>query len=326
MRARENELLFRTIIPLLHWTHEAESPVISINGHSHGAEYTLEIVKSTGYEEAKGGILKYWTFGEVSSCELFEHIRVIGMCHYFLVIDNYAEETQESSVMSNTLASIKIETAAIKTLILFMDGLGPIIEKHWSLRSPFIGNSIGWPLVTMNPFMCKRAGIELDRIPKFKSIFNSLLSYSWEDSQFDIVFDLAYEAVSGSLRTTSYAHSFSLLTMAFETLFTKTENDWSGGSRRLARLVGSTKQEVTNIHTYLNHGEESIRNLRNLVIHGNIDLELDSIKEHRIRMAEYMTRAMISLIEIFDGSEQVDNYYEHMESAGNENFSTLPNK
>lgn len=302
MRARENEILFRNIIPLSHWRSDNELLASSIKGEFLGEEFKVEIVKSTGYEEAKDGILKYWTFNEVNTCELFDYIEVIGKCDYFVIIDNYAHETDETRVMFNSLASINVETALLKSLILLCNGLGPEIGKQWGLRSPFIGNSIGSHLVTMNPFMCKEGKVEPDRVPKFESIFNSLLSYSWKGSQFDKVFQLAHDALSGSLRTTNYAHSFSFLTMAFEAPFTKAEKDWAGGSRRLARLVGNTKGEVTKIHSYLDEGNESIRGLRNLIIHGNIDFELESIKEHRIILAQYISGAMILLIEIFDGS------------------------
>jgi len=325
MRARESEILFRNIIPLRRWSSDNELFASSIKGEFLGEEFKVEIVKSTGYEEAKNGILKYWTFNEVSTCELFDDIQIIGKCNYFVIIDNYVRETDKTRVMSNSLASVNIAATMLKALLLFCNGLGPEIDKQWGLSSPFIGNSIGSHIVTMNPFMCEKGEVESNRTPKFESVFNSLLSYNWKGSQFDKVLELAHEALSGSLRTTNYAHSFSLLTMAFESLFTKSEDDWAGGSKRLARLVGNTKGEVTKIRCYLNDGNQSIRGIRNLIVHGNIGFKLESIKEGRITLAKYISGAMILLIEKFDGSDQVDNYYDYMENVADERFSNLPN-
>ena len=91
------------------------------------------------------------------------------------------------------------------------------------------------------------------------------------------------------------AHAFALLAMTFETLFSKTEEDFSGGSRRLARLAGNTRGEVTLLLRFLDEptDENSVRKLRNHIIHGNERISDHRLEPVRLKFAGLLAQAQL---------------------------------
>lgn len=323
-RACDTRILFRSITPLPKCSVVPCSALVSIEGTRTDEDYKVEIVHSSGWEQARQGLLKYWSAEQLSSDQcLLSHASVIGVCKWFLVIDNYLPDTPDNQTKLNSLLSVELQGAAENALLLHHDALGPYIERTWHLRSPFRGVGTGRKNVSMNPFRCKRSLPVPSFAAGFERIFTSLLECPWEGSQLARVLDMALDMLSGSLRTLNEQHSFVLLTMAFETLFSKCESDWAGGSQRLARLGGTTKGEVGSAHRFLNNGEKCVRKLRNGVVHGDLSTDLLAVKEARLRFASLVAQATIFLI---NNSESIggDDYYSAMESLAKRRFESLP--
>lgn len=298
----DGKILFRSITPLPDcWLPGNNTLFPPISGTRHGDAYKVYLNNSNGWEQAQPSV-----------------------CNQFLVIDHIVDDTSEARIMHNSLVSVEVFSATINALILHHGAQGPYIENTWELQFPLSGIGRSLPLVSMNRFLCTSHFVATSS-GEFSATFNALLDKSWGDSQFGRVLDLALDALSGSLRTLRQNHSFALLAMTFEILFTKCENDFSGGSKRLARLTGKTISEVALLHQFLDGGDaSSVRKMRNRVIHGNESIDNDKLKSVRIKFAGILAQATIFLVQHFATTALAGNYYDELEKLAEHRFSGLP--
>lgn len=323
----DGKILFRSITPLPDCRLPGNNTLFPlISGTRHGDAYKVYLTNSNGWEQAQSSALEYWPAEQLrSSREFIEHFSRIGMCNQFLIVDHIVDDTSETRVMHNSQTSIKVLSATINALILHHGAQGPYIENTWELQFPLSGIGRSWSLVSMNRFLCTSTHFVATSSCEFSATFNALLDKPWGDSQFGRVLDIALDTLSGSLRILRPSHSFALLAMAFEILFTKCENDFSGGSKRLARLTGNTKAEVASLQQFLT-GEDanSVRKLRNRVIHGNESIDNDKLNSVRVEFAGLMAQATIFLIHHFAATALAGNYYDELEKLAEHRFSGLP--
>lgn len=322
----EGKILYRSITPMPSCWLASDADLPSISGIQDGGSYRVYLAYSNGWKQAESGLLKFWSYDQLCRTpELIEQFAVGNLCNQFLVVDHIVDVTNETRISSNSMASVKLHAAAVNALILHHGAQGPYMEDTWQLQFPLLGIGRARSLVSMNRFLCpSTTPTSLD---KFSTTFQALLTQPWEDSQFERILDLALDTLSGSLRTLKPAHSFALLAMTFEILFTKSENDFSGGSKRLARLTGNTKGEVTSLQRFLDSGEENcVRKLRNRVIHGNESIDYSELKPIRHKFSGLLAQAMIFLIQYFATHVATGNYYERIENVANDRFTYLPSQ
>lgn len=323
----EGKILFRSITPLGIVGNSTSFPFIS--GDRHGGAYRVYLASSTGWEQAQSSLLKYWSADQfLSSPEFIKNFTTVDVCKLFLVVDYTVGDSSETRIMHIPRGADEVLSAAINALILHYGAQGPYIESTWKLQFPLRNIVRSSPLVSMNLFHCRSDPLIFTSSGEFSTTFKALLDKSWGDSQFGRVLNLALNTLSGSLRTLEQAHSFALLAMTFETLFSKTEDDFSGGSRRLARLAGNTKGEVTLLHRFLDEAadQNSVRKLRNHIIHGNERISDHRLESVRLKFAGLLAQATIFLVQYFATTVPTGNYYDEMERVANDRFNSLPSQ
>ena len=177
----------------------------------------------------------------------------------------------------------------------------------------------------MNQFLCSKPSPALGLYDHFETVFKACLENKWEATQFGNVLENALEMISGSLRTLRPTQSLILLAVAFESLFAKDEDDWAGASRRVARLVGRSKGEVTDLFRFLNDGPTCVRKLRNNLVHGELGIDGNLISDSRERFAPIVAEATIALICECLTSGNFSDYYVEMQALADARFDALPN-
>jgi len=317
---------FCSITPLPKITNENESNLFSIEGIHKGENYTVRLLSSSNLEEAKQTIFDLWPNLEGVPEDLMRYASIMGQCRYYIVIDNVVLETKEALIKSNTHASVELRTTVKNVLSLFWGALGPFEEYTWQLRKPLFVSSKSSSIVSMNGFLCTRSSQLISYDDKFEDTFFAMLENSWKGSTFGNIMETSLDMISGSLRTLTPSQSFVLLTIAFETLFTRDENDWAGASRRLARIAGNSKQEVTATRNFLNDGRDSVRQIRNDLVHGVIGVDSKKIKEFRVRFATLIAQSIIFLVNHFASTRAYDDYHNELEKISEARFGELPNK
>lgn len=328
LESLEGKILFRSITPLQRYDIvDNSTPLPFISGDRHGSAYRVYLASSTGWEQAQSSLLKYWSADQLLSFpEFTKNFTTVDVCKLFLVVDHIVDDSSEARIMHIPRGGDELLLAAINALILLYGAQGPYIESTWKLQFPLRNIVRSSPLVSMNLFHCRSDSFTSSG--EFSTAFKALLDKSWGDSQFGRVLNLALNTLSGSLRTVEQAHSFALLAMTFETLFSKTEDDFSGGSRRLARLAGNTKGEVTLLHRFLDEStdENSVRKLRNHIIHGNERISDHRLEPVRLKFAGLLAQATIFLVQYFATTVPTGNYYDEMERVANDRFNSLPSQ
>lgn len=323
----DGKILLRSITPLLnYWLPGNNTLFPPIAGTKDGDAYCVYSINSNGWAQAKSGALKYWSDDELlSSPELIKHFIRPEICNQFLIVDHLIDKNDASRIMHNSPTSVELLLAVVNALILHHEAQGPHIENTWQLQSPLLGIGRSWSLVSMNRAFCRSTHLVESSAGDFSVTVKALLDKGWGDSQFGRVLELALTSLSGSLRTLKAHHSFALLAMTFEVLFTKCENDFAGGSKRLARLTGNTKKEVTSLHQFLNGDDtNSVRNLRNRVIHGSDSIYENNLESVRVRFANLLAQATIFLVQHFTTMPLTGNYYDELEEIAEDRFSSLP--
>jgi len=322
----ENRILFRSITPLPRFFIGRSYPDLSINGEIENTQFWVNLIRSENFATAKETILYPWQ-NELNllSPEILEYVSTINKCTAYMVIDTVEPKTEDSLVKANTMVGVRIREALNNAMLLFWDGLGPYYENVWELRVPFFGVSYSMSLVTMNQFLCSQNSPNKKFYSEFEQIFRILVSNKWEDTQLGRIFGIAFDSLNSSLRTVHHSHSFVLLAMVFESLFTEHENDWAGGSRRVAWLAGESKGEATEYQRIMNVGDSSIRKLRNIIVHGSSPPEYSLVKEMRQKFAKIVVKAFTEVLLHFDKLPIEVSYYEEVAKFSQIRFDRLPN-
>lgn len=330
------KILFRSITPLpeCHAAHQTAPVVVLARGERRGERYNVYLAYSNSWQQARSWMLKHWEDALFKDDkEFFELFIGYSPCNRFLVVDSLADSNKDTQCRSNTQALVEVQTAAEKALMLHHGGLGPYLEKTWTLRFPHRGVSRSYSQVSMNRAFCSSRHMVSATADEFLTTFRYLLETPQEDSQFGRVLTMALESISGSLRTMNTKHSLALLAIALEALFTEKEADFGTASFRISRVIGGNKAEVTDMHNRLNgngngNGNENakcVREIRNAVMHGQVDLHTELVDAARLKLAGYLGRAIISLIQQANELSGTD-YYQSLKSLVDKRYLSLPPK
>jgi hypothetical protein len=328
------KILFRSITPLpeCHAAHQTDSIQLLATGEQHGERYSVYLAYSNSWQQARSSVLKHWEDALFKDeKELFDFFAFPGKCNCFLVVDSLADSNEDTQCSFITPTLGEAQAAAVKALMLHHGGLGPYMEKTWTLRFPHRGVSRSYSQVSMNRSFCSSRPMVPATADGFETTFRYLLTTSLEDSQFGRVLTMALESISGSLRTTNTKHSLALLAIALEALFTEKEADFGTASFRISRVIGGNKGEVTDIHNRLNgngngNGHANcVREIRNAVMHGQVDWLTELVDAARLKLAGYLGLAIISLIQQADELSGAD-YYQSLASLVAKRFQSLPSK
>ena len=290
------KILFRSITPLpeCHAAHQTAPVVLLATGERHRERYNVYLAYSNSWQQARSWMLKHWEDALFKDDkEFFELFIGYSPCNRFLVVDSLADSNEDTQCRSNTQALVEVQTAAEKALMLHHGGLGPYLEKTWTLRFPHRGIGRSYAQVSMNRFFCSSQHMVPATADGFGTTFRYLLETPLEDSQFGRVLTMALESISGSLRTMNTKHSLALLAIALEALFTEKEADFGTASFRISRVIGGNKGEVTDIHNRLNGNGNAncVREIRNSVMHGQVDLLTELVDAARLKLAGYLERS-----------------------------------
>lgn len=329
------KILFRSITPLpeCHAAHQMAPVVVLATGERHGERYSVYLAYSNSWQQARSSVLKHWDdalFNDEQ--ELFEFFSGSRLCNRFLVVDSLADSNEDTQCRSITPTLGEVQTAAERALMLHHGGLGPYMEKTWTLRFPPRGICRSYSQVSMNRAFCSSRPMVPATADGFETTFRYLLETPLEDTQFGRVLTMALESISGSLRTTNTKHSLALLAIAFEALFSEKEKDFSGASGRLSRVVGSSQGDVTDIYNWLDKNKDCVRKIRNAVMHGGTFLidghpfpTSSQVDAARLKLAGCLGLATISLIQQANELSGAD-YYHSLKSLVDIRYRSLPSK
>lgn len=157
-------------------------------------------------------------------------------------------------------------------------------------------------------------------------LFLRICNDYWKDSEWGRALSMAGSLLINSLQVNNYKMSFVNLCIAFEILFTKRENDWAGGTKRMAELIAKSKGETNSIKSAMNTNEDSVRVVRNNIVHGDISFDEDNIKKLRNKLAPWLSKAIISLY-LMDEDKIGDlPHVDAIDRISKHRFQDLPNQ
>ncbi len=167
--------------------------------------------------------------------------------------------------------------------------------------------------------------LHTDQYDDCRKTFHKLLEKEWNDTNtFDKVLQLALEYHRTSFTLENNDHAFLVLMVAFEALFKKeSERNAGRAAARIAKLLASVKSDKGQIkQDFFDHTTDAFSKIRNEIAHGNPNLDYTMVKEKYSELYNYITKAIINLLNLQTGTIGLD-YYNDLNSYVENRFSFL---
>ncbi|MCP4273609.1 MAG: hypothetical protein GY781_16905 [Gammaproteobacteria bacterium] len=168
--------------------------------------------------------------------------------------------------------------------------------------------------------------LRTDQYDDCRKTFHKLLEKEWDDTDtFDKVLQLALEYHRTSFTLENIDHAFLVLMVLFEALFKKeSEGNAGRAAGRIAKLLALVKGDKGQIkQEFFDHPTDAFSKIRNKIAHGNPDLDYIMVKEKYLELYNYITKAIIDLLNLQNGIIGMD-YYNDLNSYVETRFSSLP--
>jgi hypothetical protein len=329
-------ITFRSLTPIFKFTLGDNSEFLH-SGTFKDASYSISLRK---YAEGKPGFDELMRYADEISHEKLRSIHLAppplhGVADYFLVVDVTQSLTEDLRVNINPYESVHISNKVLDALRLH-SSKGLLYCNTYLFRFPHHpqgGQATSSPLINQFVFSHLGTGLSVLYDSEFENClttFDILVNKKWDNN---IVFDrilsfaLRYHQIIFNLEAVE--HAFLILMVIFESLFKDdSENNASNAANRISRLLSIKKNDYNKIRDDFNDNDRSTDpfcHIRNKIVHGDPTLDTKTIKSKYPALYQYITKAIIKLISLPDGTiDHTKNYYEEINNFVDEQFSALP--
>jgi len=324
------EITFRSITPVHNFAFEQDDIQFLHSGNYKSATYSASLKK---YERTTAGFHELMRGADEWAREhlVLMYTGAEG-ASYYLVVDIAQPLGDGLKVPGNTFESMRIPNVMIDTLRLH-SSKGLLVEQtyqfqlqnsedmftSWSMPSQYTFGHLGFPNPSVLPIS------EFDRC---RQTFDTLLRKVWNDNfTFDRLLKMALEYHKATFSLVAVEHSFLLLMVVFEALFkNKTESNASQAAVRIAKLLSESQNHRGGIQkTFFDNNPHSFCNIRNDIAHGDPNLDLQVVKLKYPMLYQYITKAMLQLVVIPDGTiDHTKDYYGEISKFIDKWFVGLP--
>lgn len=324
-----DNVTFRSIVPIHQFAFEQADGQFLHSGNYQNATFTISLSRcdrtKDGFDKLLEGVDK-WIREQLAS----KYAGVEGT-NYYLVVDVTQPIGDELKVPGNSFESIHIPNTMIEALRLHSSrGLLFVQTYQFQLHhSDELITSRPTPSQYLFPHQGFPApSILLDsEFEPCRHTFDVLLRKVWEDEfTLDRLLRLALEYHKATFNLSAVEHSFLILMVVFEALFKKKqESNTSQAAIRVAKLLSDVQNEKLAIQKdFFDSDPQSFCNIRNDIVHGNPDLNLQVVRSRYPLLYQYITKAIVRLLVIQNGAiDHTKDYYDEISKFVNGRFATL---
>jgi hypothetical protein len=322
--------MFRTIVPLFHFTTNGET--FSCTGDYLGSRYEISV-----YEYQLDGNLPNTTIPQENFNELMvfasenakqelRNIHTIGgntlrPAKCFLVIDT--DSSKSYQIRELCLNALRLH--ATKGAIYYGDYTSNSASKvnqnyvRVQPRRPDV-----YPPLHKIPFQPSEfLATEFDSC---RQTLKVLLSENWmKDTQHKRVLKLAISYYWGSLRVDQREFAYMMLAIAFEAMFKANGESAEAAVKRLSRILAKTRRECKAISRSLSQGSSSYSKIRNAIAHGDEAYNYESISDAYEMFYPYIRKSIIALLQIDESTiTESSDYYANLSLYLEDKYNKLP--
>jgi len=138
---------------------------------------------------------------------------------------------------------------------------------------------------------------------------------------------MAFRYHQATFNMAEISHKFLILMVIFESLFKKeNENNASQAAKRISKLIAKVKSNQKQIQKdFFDNDPNCFCKIRNRIAHGDPSLNLKTVKSKYQLLYEFITKAIIKIIEIPSGAVDYNkNYYNEIDKYIKSYFGALP--
>lgn len=155
--------------------------------------------------------------------------------------------------------------------------------------------------------------IQLDDVERINNIYQNLLLYEQNPlGQIGCALDHYFKA----FEQTYPVYVFTELVMSFETLLHKNDTDIHMATKKLKQLVPRDKRK--NLENFFHNEKDGCYEMRNKLLHGDINLDFEEIRKKIPGLEEYVRLALLRMIELRIDNElncNENDYFEKLDET-----------
>ena len=309
------QIIFKHITPLFNFV-QGDSE-FAHSGNVNDTEYKIYIMKMSANAENFEEIIKFADPSIKNSLQSIHVSSTYLTTNYFLITEVFLPNIAKYKSSENTIECIQIYSTIIKALQLSTTS-GIRIDKTYTYRYPFIQDlgslGINGQNINDNPFKHNTEEISQFNYEHYSScinVFNNLLDLESSNSQFSKIINLSLNYFTTTFKMQFTEHSFLILMSIFEAIFKidykdKTEN----AKKRIAKLLSSSEEEYIKIvDEFGSPTSNGYIGLRNKIVHGDISLNQEILRDSFDQLYFRMRIAIIKIITEGGCLKDVDDFY-----------------
>ena len=255
-------------------------------------------------------------------------LKVGPLAEHFVIIDITYPFKARLITTGSTEETVKINSSILMALKLHCSK-GLLFDKSYAFKLEPYGHKCGLsnssPLIPQ--YIFNHLGIEDSLLPEdahdsCRQIFDKLLLRGEPKNTYDKILDLALNYHHTSFCLNSVEYSYLILMIIFESLF-KAEGDNSQlAAKRISRWLSNVQKDQKAVQKeFLN----SFDRIRNLIAHGDPNLDKKVVKDEYKKLYQYITRVIIKLILLPDNAiDHSKDYYQEIDQYIENYFVNLP--
>ena len=320
---------FCYLIPIFNFKIVPSGATLQHSGVLDGDKYDLTLKH---YEEGSEELLKLlkrtdFSFNSLAGSPLYFHV----VPEHFLTIEANQRWSRAPEGAANSPNADRIRKAILDALRLHASR-GILYYQTYVSRYPSKGF-----FLTMAPSSSQdissqgllepsvlTSSLFVDCIQSFETLLNK----RWDDSiTVDRILKLALAYHETTFHLLEVEHSFLLLMVIFDALFKRPKESTAGkASSRISELLSSKKSDRKAIlKQFFGEDTHTFYKLRNQIVHGDPNLDIDVIKSKYPLLYQYITGAIVRVLEI--SRNEIDptaDYYDEISGYIDRYFTRLP--